>query len=480
MSYDVAAVRAQFPALRAGTAHFDGPGGTQVPEPSARAVADTLDRRDRQPRRGSPPPSGAPRTSSPGARAALADLLGADPRGVVFGRSATQLTFDLARTLANGWGPGDEVVVTRLDHDANVRPWVHGRRGGRRDGPLGRLRPGDRRAHRRRRRRGALRPDAAGGGHRRVQPDRHAARRSPRSPRCVHDAGALLYVDGVHLTAHAPVDVAALGADFFACSPYKFLGPHCGVAGGRRRTCWRRCTPTSCCRRPTPCPSGSSSARCPTSCWPARRRRSTSWPAWRRRPTARRRERLVASMAALEAHEDGLRDAARGGARRAARRHACGRGPPRRTPDPAAHLRRPRRRATPTAFLAERGVNAPAGPFYAIEASRWLGLGDTGGLRVGPRSLHRRRRRRAPARRAAGVPLGPLTRGQGIPSPGRWPAGRQGTADDRAHLARGVQPLVVGRGVAPDVQQVVVGGLADHLGRDAGRPRSRAGTACPG
>ena len=55
----------------------------------------------------------------------MADLLGADPRGVVFGRSMTQLTYDLARTLANDWGPGDEVVVTRLDHDANIRPWVH-------------------------------------------------------------------------------------------------------------------------------------------------------------------------------------------------------------------------------------------------------------------------------------------------------------------------------------------------------------------
>ena len=123
MSYDVAAVRAQFPALRSGTAHFDGPGGTQVPEPVARAVAETLTssiaNRGRV--------TAAERLADDvvlGARSAVADLLGADPRGVVFGRSATQLTFDLARTLAAGWGPGDEVVVSRLDHDANVRPWV--------------------------------------------------------------------------------------------------------------------------------------------------------------------------------------------------------------------------------------------------------------------------------------------------------------------------------------------------------------------
>src|SRR3954447_20541211 len=122
-SYDVDAVRARFPALRAGTAHFDGPGGTQVPEPVARAAAAPL----------ASPIATRGRITAPdrtaddivtGARQAMADLLGADPRGIVFGRSATQLNFDLARTLAADWGPGDEVAVSRLDHDANVRPWV--------------------------------------------------------------------------------------------------------------------------------------------------------------------------------------------------------------------------------------------------------------------------------------------------------------------------------------------------------------------
>src|SRR5215213_10437512 len=123
MTYDVAAVRAAFPALRAGTAHFDGPGGTQVPEAVARAVAATLT----SPIANRGRVTAAERTADDvvtAARQALADLLGADPRGVVFGRSATQLTFDVARTLAAGWGPGDEVVVSRLDHDANVRPWA--------------------------------------------------------------------------------------------------------------------------------------------------------------------------------------------------------------------------------------------------------------------------------------------------------------------------------------------------------------------
>src|SRR5918997_4016646 len=121
--YDVAAVRADFPALRAGAAHFDGPGGSQVPRQVAHAVAATL---------GSPIANRGRLTEAErnaddvvlAARAAVADLVGGDPGGVVFGRSMTQLTFDISRAMAKDWEPGDEIVVTRLDHDANVRPWV--------------------------------------------------------------------------------------------------------------------------------------------------------------------------------------------------------------------------------------------------------------------------------------------------------------------------------------------------------------------
>src|SRR3982751_5530502 len=123
MTYDVAAVRAHFPALRAGTAHFDGPGGTQVPEVVARAVADTLT----SPIANRGRITAAERLADDvvrDARQALGDLIGSDRRVIVFGRSATQLTFDVSRALAAGWGTGDEVVVSRLDHDANVRPWV--------------------------------------------------------------------------------------------------------------------------------------------------------------------------------------------------------------------------------------------------------------------------------------------------------------------------------------------------------------------
>lgn len=224
-SYDVEAVRAAFPALKAGTAHFDGPGGTQVPEAVARAVAETL----------TSPIANRGRTTQAernaddvvlAARTAMADLLHADPGGIVFGRSATALTMDLARTLAAGWGPGDEVVVTRLDHDANVRPWVLAAEAA---GATVRWLPFDPAT-------GELDDVAT------VLTDRttlvavtgasNLIGTRPPLPEiaaAVHDAGALLAVDGVHLTAHVAVDVAAFGADFYTCSPYKFLGPHCGV-----------------------------------------------------------------------------------------------------------------------------------------------------------------------------------------------------------------------------------------------------------
>jgi selenocysteine lyase/cysteine desulfurase len=123
MSLDVAALRARFPSLTSGIAHFDGPGGTQTPTEVGSAIAATLT--GPLSNRGTSVASdrNAERTVA-SFRSAIADLLGAHPGGIVYGRSATQLTYDISRALAKGWGPGDEVVVTELDHDCNVRPWV--------------------------------------------------------------------------------------------------------------------------------------------------------------------------------------------------------------------------------------------------------------------------------------------------------------------------------------------------------------------
>ncbi|MGH8967706.1 MAG: aminotransferase class V-fold PLP-dependent enzyme, partial [Actinomycetes bacterium] len=122
MELDVARIRSSFPALLDGVAYFDGPGGTQVPREVAQSMADTMTSGisnrgvvTMAERRAA--------TVVTGARAAIADLVGCTPEGVVFARSATQATYDAARALAKQWGEGDEVVVTRLDHDANIRPW---------------------------------------------------------------------------------------------------------------------------------------------------------------------------------------------------------------------------------------------------------------------------------------------------------------------------------------------------------------------
>ncbi len=229
-SYDVAALRERFPALKAGFAHFDGPGGSQVPDAVADAVARTLV----APLANRGTVTEAERTADGivhDARAAVADLLGVDAGGVVFGRSMTALTFDIARTLAATWAPGDEVIVTRLDHDANIRPWVVAAaavgatvRWAEFDQASGELTEDDVAA--------VLSPRT-----RLVALTAASNLLGTRPPvRAIadlaHAAGALVYVDGVHYTAHAPVHVDALGADLYACSPYKFLGPHCGVLAG--------------------------------------------------------------------------------------------------------------------------------------------------------------------------------------------------------------------------------------------------------
>jgi cysteine desulfurase family protein (TIGR01976 family) len=377
MTYDVAAVRAQFPALAAGIAHFDGPGGTQVPEAVARAVAGTLT----SPIANRGRVTAAERLADDvvlGARAAMADLLGVDPRGVVFGRSATSLTFDLARTLATGWGPGDEVVVTRLDHDANIRPWVHAAeavganvRWAAFDPATGELTADDISEVLTDRTRLVAVTGASNLIGTRPPVEEIAVR--------VHAAGALLAVDGVHLTAHAPVDVPALGADLYLSSPYKFLGPHCGVLAADPALL-ETLHPAKLLPSSDAVPERFELGTLPYELL-AGTTAAVDVLAGLCPAEGTRRERLLAGLAALEEHEDALREHLEGGLAEL---------PGVRLWSRAAH-RTPtvlvtfdgRDAADAHRFLAERAVFAPAGSFYAIEASRWLGLGDTGGLRAG-------------------------------------------------------------------------------------------------
>jgi selenocysteine lyase/cysteine desulfurase len=196
----------------------------------------------------------------------------------------------------------------------------------------------------------------------------------------VHAAGALLAVDGVHLTAHAPVDAAALGADFFTCSPYKFLGPHCGLLAAAP-SLLQTLTPAKLLPSTDDVPERFELGTLPYELLAGTTAAVEFLAGIAPGDATGRRERVLASMAAVEAYEDGLRAELEAGLAdlpgvtlwsRAAHR------------TPTLLLTFDGRDAADAyRFLAPRGVNAPAGSFYALEPSRWLGLGDTGGLRVG-------------------------------------------------------------------------------------------------
>ncbi len=227
MTFDVSKVRAAYPALADGYAYLDGAAGTQLPD----AVIDAISAAYRAGLGnggGAFPASRRSDAIIAECRAAVADLTGGSSAGVILGPNMTTLTFRLANALAASWGPGDEVVVSRLDHDANVRPWVCAAA---RAGatvrwadvqlPAGELPAGqfgDLVSERTR-----LVAVTAASNVLGTRPDVAAITAIARA------AGALSYVDGVHATPHGPTDVRALGADFYATSAYKWSGPHIGA-----------------------------------------------------------------------------------------------------------------------------------------------------------------------------------------------------------------------------------------------------------
>ncbi len=235
---DLPRVRAAFPALARvhrgrPVAYFDGPGGTQVPKVVADRMADYLLHHNAN-THWVYPTSEETDAALIAARQALADFLGAAPTEIAFGANMTTLTFHLARALGRSWGPGDEVVVTELDHHANVAPWaalVKERgitlRTVRFDPGTGELDWTDLEQ--------ALSPRvrllAVGAASNALGTVTDAT----RAARLAHAAGALCFVDAVAYAPHCLVDVRAIDCDFLACSPYKFYGPHLGVLYGRER-----------------------------------------------------------------------------------------------------------------------------------------------------------------------------------------------------------------------------------------------------
>jgi len=233
---DLAWSREQFPSLlQHGNDHpaafLDGPGGTQVPQRVIDAISDYL-------RTSNANTCGAYATSRhtdqviAGARAAMADFLGCDSDEVVFGPNMTSLTFAISRAIGRGLGPGDEIVLTHLDHDANISPWQALEERGVRNQFAD------------------IRDENCT-----LDLDDLASKITPRTKvvavgyasnavgtindvktivRLAHEAGALAYIDAVHYAPHGPIDVRELDCDFLACSTYKFFGTHMGVLYGKR------------------------------------------------------------------------------------------------------------------------------------------------------------------------------------------------------------------------------------------------------
>jgi cysteine desulfurase family protein (TIGR01976 family) len=229
-------VRAQFPSL-AQTVNgqpatfLDGPGGTQVPQRVIDAISDYL-KRDNANTCGAYATSRHTDAMIAGARSAMADFMGCDPDEIVFGPNMTSLTFAISRSIGRELGPGDEIVLTHLDHDANVSPW------------------------RALEERGVtIRMAEIHGDDCTLDLDDLAGKITDRTKlvavgyasnavgtindvaeiiRLAHDRGAMAYIDAVHYAPHGPIDVRALDCDFLVCSTYKFFGPHMGVLYGKR------------------------------------------------------------------------------------------------------------------------------------------------------------------------------------------------------------------------------------------------------
>jgi cysteine desulfurase family protein (TIGR01976 family) len=221
-------VRDRFPGANDGWARFDGPAGTQMLDTAIEAQRGYLSGGDSANGGGVFAASEATAQLARGARTSVGRLLGADPGGVIFGPNMTTLMFALTRAIARDLGPGDHLVGTRLDHDANVTPWQLAADD---TGATLDLVPFDTASGRL----DVERVSAAIGDNTRWVAISGASNALGTVPdvaavvRGAHERGARVLVDGVHLVPHRPVDVAALGCDAFVTSAYKWYGPHAGI-----------------------------------------------------------------------------------------------------------------------------------------------------------------------------------------------------------------------------------------------------------
>jgi cysteine desulfurase family protein (TIGR01976 family) len=378
MSYLVDRIRKDFPSLNTGLAYFDGPGGSQVPKVVGDAIAAAITQPSSN--RGTVTESEQNAEDCViGYRSAVADLLNCDPNGVIYGRSWTQLTYDFSRTLAKSWGVGDEIIVSQLDHDSNIRPWVQtAERSGAtvkwakvntQTAELDTSSVTDLLTTK-------TKFVAVTGASNTLgtKPDITAIGNAVKA------AGALFLVDGVHLTPHAVIDFKNMPADFYGFSSYKILGPHCA----------------SFVADPALLETLSNDKLLPSTMVVPERFEFGTLPyeimagvsasidyltTLDDQATGTRREKLVKSLTSLEVHEQSLFDYLLTGLATL----------------PEITIYSKAKHHTPTAyfnfkgidggavykFMAGKKVNLPAHNFYALELSRALGLGDTGAIRAG-------------------------------------------------------------------------------------------------
>ena len=378
MTFDVEKIRADFPALKSGLAFFDGPGGSQVPTQVGQAIATAITK----------PISNRNTTTLSeknaeeivlGFRQAVADFVNADPLGVVYGRSWTQITYDFSRTLAKTWKPGDEIIVTTLDHDSNVRPWVQAAeavgavvRWAKFDPATGDL-PTSKISELLNDKTRLVAVTGAGNALG-TRPNIHEISKE------VHKTSALLYVDGVHLSPHTSIDMKAMGADFFGLSFYKIFGPHCAAIAADPallKTLNNDKLLPATNNVPERFEFGTLPYELMAGCIATIDYLADLVPGG----TGTRRQRLVHSMTELEKYEDTLFEYMESEIAKL----------------PGITLYGHAKKRTPTLFfnlkgiegaavykhLATLNVNAPAGNFYALETSRALGLEDKGAVRAG-------------------------------------------------------------------------------------------------
>jgi cysteine desulfurase family protein (TIGR01976 family) len=376
---DVARVRGLFPGLSDGFVHADAPGGSLVPESVVRAVSQAM-RVPIADRGGVFPSSARAEQLVSGARSAVADLVGGTASGVVLGANTTTLTYAMARALAKRWRPGDEVVVSRLDHDANVRPWIQLAvetgvqvRWAEVDIETGEL-PAwqyDELITPRTRLVAVTaasnaigtRPDVAGIAER------------------AHRVGALVYIDAVQAAPHVLLDKQALGADFIAVSAYKWCGPHVAAVVADPALLaefW----PDKLVPGPDRVPDRYETGTPPYELYAGVAAAVEHLASLCPEVPGTRRQRLAASMAAVGRYEEELFGRLDRALRSMPHVQVLG-APLYRTPTLSFTVARMRPRQVATE-LARRNVNAWDGDFYARELFDAIGVNETGGaVRLG-------------------------------------------------------------------------------------------------